>query len=124
MLPLVFLIGGVTVLIGFTLAFLAHVFVVNSFGFQISERAKAVAASGVYDALLRLDRNKDLSGSYTLPLDGNSTDVTIVQDTPAVGMVSITSISTISSRQRKIRAVVSRSPDTGQIALRSWVYAQ
>lgn len=123
-LPLVFLMGGLIVLMSLTLIFLAHSFLVSSYGFQISERAKAVAASGAYDALMRLARNKDLSGSYSLPIGDYSAGVTIAQNSPVSGRVTVNSASTIASRQRKVTAIASRSTETGQIVLISWRYTQ
>ncbi len=123
-LPLVLLIGGLIVIIALTLVFLSRSFLTSSYGFQIAEKAKAVAASGAYDALVRLTRNKDLSGTYVLPLGTYSASVTVTQDSPALGQVAITSISTILSRQKKVSVVVSRTSSTGQIVLTSWQYAQ
>ena len=122
-LPLVFLMGGLIALMALTLVFLAQSFLVSSYGFQISERAKAVAASGVYDALLRLARNKDLSGPYSLPLGDYSAGVTVTQ-LPLLGRVTITSASTISGRERNVTVIASRSSNTGQITLISWQYTQ
>ncbi len=122
-LPLVLLMGGLVVLMALTLLFLAQTFLTSSYGFQISERAKAVAASGAYDALLRLARNKDFTGVYSLPLGTDSANVTI-QNSPLSELVTITSVSTILSRMRKVTTVVSRSSYTGQITLISWQYTQ
>ncbi|OGZ53574.1 MAG: hypothetical protein A3B25_00530 [Candidatus Ryanbacteria bacterium RIFCSPLOWO2_01_FULL_48_26] len=123
-LPLVLLIGSLIVLIALTLVFLSHTFLISSYGFQISEKAKAVAVSGVYDALIRLARNKDLSGAYALPLGEYSANVAVTQDSPIAGQATITSASTILNRQRKVAAIVSRPSSTGQIILISWQYTQ
>ncbi|MEK7507858.1 MAG: hypothetical protein AAB602_02115 [Patescibacteria group bacterium] len=123
-LPLVLLMGGLIVLSAITMAFLSRSFLASSYGFQISEKAKAVAASGAYDALIRLTRNKDLSGAYSLPLGTYSADVSITQDSPVPGQAAITSVSAISGRQRKVSVVVSRSPSTGQIILTYWKYIE
>ncbi|MBI4087547.1 MAG: hypothetical protein HY434_01830 [Candidatus Liptonbacteria bacterium] len=120
-LSLVFLIGGIIVLAGLTLAFLANSFLNSTYGFAISERAKAVAASGAYDALMRLARNKDLSTSgYSLSVGSDSATVSVTQDSPATGLVIVTSISTISNRERRVRAVVSRDATSSLIATVSW----
>lgn len=119
-LALVLLIGGIIVIIGLALAFFATSFVNSAYGFIAAQRAETVAASGVYDALLRLDRNKDLSGSVTVILDGNPASVTVTQDSPSSGLVAISSAATISNHTRTINAVVSRSSSTGETRLVSW----
>jgi hypothetical protein len=120
-LSLVFLIGAIIVLAGVALAFLVISFINSTYGYQIAERAKAAAASGVYDALLRLDRNKDLASSgYSVPVGADSAVVSVVQGAPSAGLVTVTSVSTILLRQRRIRAVVSRDSISGFISVVSW----
>lgn len=120
-LSLVFLIGGIIVLAGITLAFLTSSFLNSTYGFRISERARALAASGVYDALLRLARNKDLqAASYTISVGSDSATVSVAQDSPATGLVTITSTSIISNRQKRIRAIVSRNATSSELYLVSW----
>lgn len=120
-LSLVFLIGGIIVLAGITLAFLTSSFLNSTHGFRISERARALAASGVYDALLRLARNKDLqAASYTISAGNDSATVSVTQDSPATGLVTITSTSIISNRQKRIRAIVSRNATSSELYLVSW----
>ena len=126
-LPLIFMMGGLVVLMSLTLVFLAYTFLESSYGFQISEKAKAVAASGAYDALLRLARNKDLSApapGYSLPIGNYSANVSVLQNSPASDQATIISVSTISNRERKVVAIVSRPSLTGEITLVSWSYAQ
>lgn len=121
MLSLVFVIGAIIVIAGMTLSFLAISFLNSTYGYQISERAKAVAASGAYDALLRLDRNKDASSAgYSIAVGGDSATVSITQDAPSVGLVTVTSLSTIFLRQRRVRAVISRNATSGLVSLISW----
>ncbi len=126
-LPLVFLMGGLVIIMSLTLIFLANAFLVSSYGFQTSERAEAVAASGAYDALLRLTRNIDLAASspgYTLPLGSYSASVIVTQNSPASGQITITSSCTILGRTKKVVAIVSKSSLTGQTILASWQYIQ
>ena len=120
-LSLVFLIGGIVVLVALTLAFLVTSFLNSTYGFQVGERAKVVAASGVYDALARLSRNKDLSSSgYSVPLGSDAAIVSVTQPLPDTGLVTIVSTATVLNRTRTVRAVVSRDSNTGQIVLTSW----
>lgn len=119
-LSVVFLIGGIIVLTAMTITFLSASFLGSSYGFQMAQQAQAVAASGVFDAMMRLDRNKDLSTSYSLPLNNYSASVTITQDSPAAGLVKIVSASTVVNRNYKIQAVVSRNASNGLIGIVSW----
>ena len=120
-LSLVFLIGAIIILAGVTLAFLALSYLNSTYGYQAAERAKAVAASGVSDALLRLNRNKDLSSSgYAVSLGADSATVTVTQDAPSAGLVTVTSVATILFRQRRIRTVASRNATSGLTPVVSW----
>ena len=119
-LALVFLIGGIITLIGLTLASLATSFIGSTSGFETAEKVQAVTTGGAYDALLRLSRAKGLSGTYTVPGLDASAVVTVTQDSPSTGLITITSSSTISRRERRIRVVVSRTATSGEIGLVSW----
>lgn len=120
-LSLIFLMGGIMVMVGLTLAFIATSFVNSAYGFQASQRAQAVASSGIYDALMRLARDKDFSDAdYSVPLGDDSASVTVTQDSPVVGQATIVSIATVSRRKRQVRAVVSRNASTSRIVVVSW----
>ena len=124
LLPLVLLIGGLIVLMSLTVIFLARSFLASSYGFQISERAKAVAASGANDALLRLARDRKLEGTYSLAVGSYSATVTITKCSETTEQATISSVATVSNYQRTVTAVVSCPSDTGQISLISWQYTQ
>lgn len=119
-LSLVFIIGGIITVIGLTLAILANTIINSTSGFQAVERSQAAAVSGANDALMRLSRVKGLSGTYSMPIDDNSASVTITQDSPSSGLVTIISSSTVSRREVRLRVVVSRNSTSGVISLVSW----
>jgi len=119
-LALVFIIGGLIALMGLTMAFLATSFINIAAGFQAAEGAAALANSGAEDALMRLSRAKNTSTTYSMPIDGNSVSVTITQNSPSSGLVTIISSSTVSRRERRVRVVVSRNATSGAISLVSW----
>lgn len=118
----VFLIGSIVVITGITLAVLASSFLNSTYGFQLAERAQAVALSGVEDALVQLNRNKDFSSvsGYGVSIGSDSATVTVVQNSPLGGQVAITSTVTILNRQRTLRVIASRDSTTGRIILISW----
>ena len=123
-LSLVFLTGGIIVLIGVSLAFLAISFINSSFAFQSANKALAVASTGVNDVLIQLVRNKSFYGTYcvpkSLPCDKGSANVVVFQDTPSPGLVTIESLATSFVSRRKIKAIVSVNSTTTQVNLVSW----
>ncbi|MBI5220528.1 MAG: hypothetical protein HY978_01665 [Candidatus Liptonbacteria bacterium] len=120
-LSLVFLIGGIIILIGVTVAFLSFSSVNTSFGFQSAQSAEDVAAAGANDALLQIVRNKSFaSAGYAMPLGSNSATVTVAQNSPATNQATITSQATVSGYVRKLQVVVEINATTGQTSILSW----
>jgi len=118
-LSLVVVIGGIVVLIGMSMIFLATSFVNSAYAFQASERAEATALSGVYDALMMLDRNNSLTlSNQSVPVGSNSATVTVTQNS---GMATITSVAIVANRERVLRVVASVASSTGQAAVVSWL---
>lgn len=119
-LALVLIIGGIITVVGLTLASLAISFIGSTSSFEAAEKAQTVSVGGIEDALLRLSRAKGLSGTYTLVGLDAPAAVTVTQDSPSTGLVTITSSSTISRHERRLKAVVSRNATSGEISLVSW----
>ena len=117
-LSFVFLVVTIIILVATTLALAVTSFLNSTFGFQASERAAAVAAAGVDDALIQLIRNKDFSdvSGYTVPVGGGSATVTV---TRLAGQATIVSVGALSIYQRRVRAVVSVDPTTGRVTILS-----
>ena len=116
-----FVIGGLIVFAGLLMAFLVLSFLNSVTGFQMANRASALASAGIYDALLRFDRDKDLtSTSYNIPLDAYTIDVTITQNSPVANQATILSSASVMGYLRRIQAIVSIVSSTGQIDLLSW----
>ncbi|MEK7195389.1 MAG: hypothetical protein AAB655_01705 [Patescibacteria group bacterium] len=123
LLSLVLLIGGIVVLVGTTIIVISTSFVNSAYGYQALKAAEGVAVSGVYDALLRLDRNKDLaSAGYDLAVGSSTANVSITNP-PASSFVTVVSAATVMRRQYKIKAVIYRGSD-GLIAVSSWEQTQ
>lgn len=120
-LSLVLLMGGVIVIVALGLAFFATSFVNSVYGFQAAERAEAVAASGVYSAMMMLDREGGglTLSSSSIPIGSDTATVTVTQNSSA-GTATITSYASISQRQRTLTVVVSISSSTGQVSPVSW----
>jgi hypothetical protein len=125
-LSVVLLIGGILILVGLSITFLANSFVNSSYGYKLAQQAQAVATGGAYDALMQLSRDKDFGGvdpgtTYALAVGSNTATVTVVQDSPTAGEATIISTATISFRKKTLRIVVSRNASTSQITVLSWV---
>jgi hypothetical protein len=125
-LALVFLIGGIIVLAGITLAFLANSFVDSGYGFQDSVIAEATAASGVQDALLQIDRNPAFSNTsgYSLPVASNTATVTVTQNSPSSGFITILSKAIVSGHVKKVNVILSENTTTDQLNVISWQEVQ
>ena len=121
-----FVIGGIILLVGTTLAFLAITFLNSSFGYQAANRAVGVANGGVYDAILLLMRNKGFSDTgycvpaTTIPCPAGYATVVVTQDSPSTGKVTVTSEATVSRYRRKVQAILSVSSSTGAVEFLSW----
>jgi hypothetical protein len=121
-LGLVFLIGGVVIMVGLLIAFIASSFVDTGYGLAASANAQAAATSGAQDALLQLDRNPALSNpsGYSLSIGSSTATVTITQNSPSVGYITVISASTVSNRTRKVDIVLSENASTTQMNIVSW----
>lgn len=128
-LAVVFVIGGIIVLFGTTLAFLALSFLNSTYGFQAANRAAALARGGVDDAMLQLLRNKDFSSTgYCVPYnpdpphfpcpDGYA-QVIVTQNSPETGQATATSEATVSRYRRKFQAIFSVNATTSLVRLLS-----
>lgn len=125
-LSLVFLIGGIALLVSVTIAVIAISFLNSTFAFQSANRAYANATSGAQDALLKLARDdsfSDLTG-YQVPyvIGGclsNCAFVTVNQVDPSK-QVEIISTATVFASTRKIKVVVAIDPNNGEVSVSSW----
>jgi hypothetical protein len=113
------LVGGFCIFVAVALAFLVFSFLNSSYGYQAAERAFAAASGGTSDALLRLQRNKDLDETYSLAVGDYNVSVTVTKDVPDNGETTIDSQAVVSGYKRKIRTVVNVNAETGEVSLRS-----
>ncbi len=125
-LSLVFLIGGIIIFIGATLAFVVISFINSSFGFQAANRAEALAMGGIEDGFLQLARKNNFSDAtgYCIPNDSlsppcgsGSVWITVVQNIPASGEATITATSTVSLYTRELQSVVTVNGTTGEVSV-------
>lgn len=123
-LALIILIGGIVLFTGTTLAFIAISFLNSAYGFQNANTALSNASGGIYDAMNQIVWNKDFSDTsgFCVPAScsAGSATVTVTQNVPSVGFATIVSTATVVNYRRRIQAIISIHPTTGQVALISW----
>lgn len=85
----------------------------NAQSVRNSLKAYYAGYSGLQDALLKLERNKDYSSSFNLSIY-NSSDVS-VSFSPSTGQTTVTATSTISSVNKKLQSIIEINTTTGLI---------
>ena len=125
-LSLVLLVGATIGLIGMMLIFFANSFVDTGYGYRALAQAEAVAGAGAQDALLQLARNVNFSntGGYAVAVGSSTATVTVTQNSPSAGLVTILSTAVVSSRIRKINVVAAVNASTSQVTVNSWNLVQ
>ncbi len=127
-LSLVFLIGAIIAIVGILVAFLAASFVDTGYGLSASVEAQNAAQSGVQDAMLQLGRNPipwvPSPDPYTLAVGSSTATVTVTQNSPSAGEVTVLSAATVANRTRKIQVVLENNASTSQWSVISWQQAQ
>ncbi len=119
-LPMMLLIGGIVAEIGIASALIAYFFSQGNIGIKISAETLAIANSGVNDALIKIIRNKDFSGTYNLTVSVDKlANITVTRDLPAVNKSKIVSIGTLLNKKRKLEAVVNINPSSGEVKIES-----
>ncbi len=122
-LSLVFLIGGIALLVSVTLSLVAINFLNSTFAFQSANKAMAEALGGANDALLQLVRNPQFANSgYKVCVDMTSnctSDYATVVVTNPGGQATILSTATVFASQRKIQVLASINQTTGEVSLSS-----
>ncbi|MGC8775802.1 MAG: hypothetical protein ACP5QN_00600 [Minisyncoccia bacterium] len=108
-LSTILLIGGIIVLISITLVIIISSYASSAYSYQNAQKALAVANAGAEDGLLQLIRNKnfqDTSG-YLVYSGSDTATVTVTQNSPATGQVTILSVANVFNYNKKVRMIVS-----------------
>jgi hypothetical protein len=119
-LGLVMLIGGIILVVGIMVAFLSNSSVDISYGYNSSVNAQAAAKAGIQDALIRLNRNSSYAAtnpSYTLSVSSSSVLVSIGNNTPSLGFITVSSTATLGNYKQSVSAVVAYSSSTNQLTV-------
>jgi hypothetical protein len=124
-LALVFLIGGIILLVSVTLAFLTNSFIDTGYGYKASLSSQATAASGVQDAILQLNRNINFSTSgYSVVVGSSTATVVVTQNSPSTGFVNVLSSANVSGHVKKINVILAESTTTDSLSVVSWQNVQ
>lgn len=119
-LSLVFLIGGIILIMSVTLAVLVMSFLNSGYGFQAANRSLAAAQAGVQDAHLKLLRDNELTGTYSFANGSSTANVTVTQDSPSAGKVTVVADATFSGYTRKVQAIFAVNATSSEVNLISW----
>ena len=112
-LIMVLSLGGLIFTISMGSALIAFWANQNIKSIRDSNKAYYAAYSGLQDSLIKLERNKDFTGSFNLSINGTN-DVS-VNVSFASGQATINSTSTLSQINKKLQAVDDISATTGLI---------
>ena len=124
-LPFVLLIGGIIVEIVIAGSFISFFVSAASLGEQLSVRAMAAANTGIYDAVMRIARNKEFGATqvdYNITVGSDSVAVTVSRtsdDTNNVYLYTVSSVASARSRERKVVAQLVVDQTTGSVNLDS-----
>src|SRR3989338_5812168 len=107
-LPVVLLISAIVIELTIAGVILAAFLSNTVFSSKLSSEALAAARAGAQDAIVKIIRDKNFSApsGYSLPNISNRTSaqVTVLRDTPVVGLDEITSVGTaFLTRKKKIQ---------------------
>ena len=129
-LPTMLLLGGIIVEISIVGAFISYLFSQSSFGIRLSEEALSFAQSGIQDAMIKIIRNKDFSSvsGYDIIIENKTARIVVCRESKSVGgdcntsnpgKSEITSTGSVSTKKRKLRAIVNVNSNTGEIKVES-----
>ena len=121
-LPTILILTVILVEITLTLAFLSYYLGWGESEISKSNKALYFAEAGIYDNILKIDRNLNFTcTSSTLSFGTNKeAEVTVQKDTPSSGQDTIYSIGKYNETRRKVKAIISIDQSTGKITIDSW----
>jgi len=115
---LLLIISGLVLTIGFLFFYQSQ----GETAINQSRKALHYAEAGIYDALLKIDRDLTFeSAGYTLNFNSNGeAEVSVQRDTPEEDKDIIYSIGRCGDSRRKIKVVIQIESTTGKISILSW----
>ena len=118
LLTLVLLIGGILVTVAAVLIVLVIALTSAGYGFRAGQSAMALAMGGIEDAMVQLVRNGQFaSAGYVVTTSAGSATVTVTQNSPSAGYITVLSIASVSNVTRKLNALFAENASTTQVNL-------
>jgi uncharacterized protein (UPF0333 family) len=124
-LSFVLLVSGVIIEIVIAGSFVTYFLSNSGLGERLQSRAATAAYSGIWDALLKISRNRDFGSSdqnYGLATGSDSATVSVsrtLNGSANVYVYSVTSLGIAGTREKNIAATAIVDQVTGQIQLQS-----
>lgn len=131
-LPTMLLLGGIIVEIAIVGAFISYLYTQGSFGARASEEALSFAQSGIQDAIIRIIRDKgffSLSPGYDIIIANKTANIIVCKESKSnissdcsisnPGKSEITSLGSVLTKKRKLRAIVNVNSSTGEVKVES-----
>ncbi len=124
-LPFVLLVGGIIIEIVLAGSFISFFVNASALGERLSVRALSAANTGIYDAIMKISRNKEFGAggvSYEITVGEDSVSVDVSRssdDTQDIYVYNIESVATARNRSKKVVAVVVVDQVTGKVNLES-----
>jgi len=115
---LILIISGLVLTIGFLFFYQSQ----GETAINQSRRALHYAEAGIYDALLKIDRDLTFeSAGYTLNFNSNGeAEVSVQRDTPEEDKDTIYSLGKCGDSRRKIKVIIQIESNTGKVSILSW----
>lgn len=126
-LSFVLLVSGVIIEIVIAGSFVTYFLSSSGLGERLQSRAATAAYSGLWDALVKISRNRDFGSSdqnYGLTIGSDSATVNVsrtLNSGAGVYVYSVTALGTAGTREKNIAATAIVDQITGQIQLQSVV---
>lgn len=125
-MPFILLVSGIVIEITIAGSFIAYFLATGSLGERLALRASAAAYSGIRDAMIRITRDKEFGAvnqNYNFSIDNESSVAVSVGRTidsfQGAYIYTVTSIGTVSNRQRRLQAVLIVRDVSGYVQLQS-----
>lgn len=128
-LPVILLISSIIIEIAIAGSFVAYFLSAGGLGERLAARARTTALSGIYDAMIKITRDKEFGngncspgGSYEFNVGSDKATMNIckTEDDPSNSYIyTIMALATASSRQKKFIGIITVDQTNGRVKLKS-----
>ncbi len=124
-LPTVIMMSIIVIEVAIAGVVIASALNATAYSQRLSAQALAAAKVGTDDAFMRIVRYKSCPGAggcpspYTIQIDTNDS-ATVTMSNNGLGVITVTSVGTALTRQKKLQMVVGVDSNTGLVSLQSF----